>query len=265
MRKKIASVLTIAGSDSSGGAGIQADLKTMTAFGVYGMSAISALTAQNSLGVHQIMEVDPPFLYKQIEVVVSDIFPQSVKTGMISSIPLMEVVVELIQKYRLPNLVIDPVMIATTGKRLVNADAVDYLKKNLFPLATVVTPNLDEAELLSGIVLDSATKYEEAAKSLFDSYGCAFLIKGGHSFSDANDFLFSSSGGRWFPGKRIQNIKPHGCGCTFSTGIASLLAKGHSLESAVFEAKEYMNEALSSLLAVGKGCNPLHHGWKIDH
>ncbi len=255
--------LTIAGSDSSGGAGIQADIKTMTANGVYAMSAVTALTAQNTTGVTGIMEVTPDFLKKQLNAVISDIFPDAVKTGMVSSSKLISVIAETIKKHSLKNVVVDPVMVATSGSRLISDEAIETLKSELLPLATVITPNIPEAEVLSQIKIDSKEKMQEAAKVIFDCYGCSVLLKGGHSLCDADDFLLTPDGGKWFNGKRINNPNTHGTGCTLSSAIASNLAKGKSLEASVLSAKNYISLALGAMLDLGKGSGPMNHAFDI--
>ena len=215
--------LTIAGSDSSGGAGIQADLKTMTANGVYGMSAITALTAQNTTGVTGIMEVTPEFLGEQLDAIFSDIFPDAVKTGMVSSIELIRVIADRLTKYNARNIVVDPVMVATSGAKLISDDAIESLKEYLLPLATVITPNIPEAEVLSGMTITTEDDMVEAAKSIYESLGCAVLCKGGHQVNDANDLLYSADGPVWFKGKRIDNPNTHGTGCSVYSAIASNL------------------------------------------
>lgn len=255
--------LTIAGSDSSGGAGIQADIKTMTCCGVFGMSAITALTAQNTTGVTAIMEVTPEFLKEEIKAVVTDIFPDAVKTGMVSSSSLIKVIAMSIKEYGLKNIVVDPVMVATSGAKLISGEAVETLEKNLLPLADVVTPNIPEGEVLSGLRITSEKEMEEAACLISKKYSCAVLLKGGHSLSDANDYLFDGNEGTWFYGKRISNPNTHGTGCTLSSAIASSLAKGFSLKDSVKNAKEYLSGALSAMLNLGKGSGPLAHSWNI--
>ena len=209
---KLKTALTIAGSDCSGGAGIQADLKTMTMNGVYGMSAITALTAQNTTGVTAIFEVTPAFLKQQIDMIFDDIRPDAVKIGMVSSAALIEVIAERLRHYQAINIVVDPVMVATSGSALMENDAVVTLKKSLLPMATVITPNIPEAEVLSGIRIQSETDMEQAGKILFQAYGCAVLVKGGHSINDANDLLYNGNGAVWFHGNRIQNPNTHGTG-----------------------------------------------------
>ncbi|MBQ7158276.1 MAG: bifunctional hydroxymethylpyrimidine kinase/phosphomethylpyrimidine kinase [Treponema sp.] len=255
--------LTIAGSDSCGGAGIQADIKTMTANGVYAMSAVTALTAQNTTGVTGIMEVTPDFLREQIKAVAEDIFPDAVKTGMVSSADLIRVIAESVKKYGMKNLVVDPVMVATSGAKLLKDDAIQSLKDELLPLATVITPNIPEAEVLADCKITSPEEMEQAAKKINSAYGCAVLVKGGHSMNDANDYLYDGTEGTWFQGKRINNPNTHGTGCTLSSAIASGLAKGKSLKDSVKDAKEYISGALSAMLDLGKGSGPMNHAWNI--
>lgn len=281
--------LTIAGSDSCGGAGIQADIKTMTMNGVYAMSAITALTAQNTTGVTGIQEVTPEFLQQQIDTVVTDIRPDAVKTGMVSSISLIKVIASSIKKHGLKNIVVDPVMVATSGAKLISDDAIDTLKKELLPLATVITPNIPEAEVLlnsseihvenwnddanerssdNSLRITTSQQMEKAAEKIYQSLGCAVLIKGGHNINDANDFLYGKNPdgtivARWFKGKRINNPNTHGTGCTLSSAIAANLAKGSSLEESVAKAKEYISGALAAMLDLGKGRGPMAHNWAI--
>ncbi|MBQ8808384.1 MAG: bifunctional hydroxymethylpyrimidine kinase/phosphomethylpyrimidine kinase [Clostridia bacterium] len=253
--------LTIAGSDCSGGAGIQADIKTMITNGVYAMSAITALTAQNTLGVSAIMEVTPKFLEKQLDSVFTDIYPDAVKIGMVSSPALIEVIAERLTFYKSKNIVIDPVMIATSGSSLLKSDAAVVLTKMLFPLATIITPNIPEAEVLAEEHISSHEDMQSAAKHLYEKYGCSVLLKGGHSLCDANDVLYTKSDCKWIFGKRINNPNTHGTGCTLSSAIASNLAKGYSLEVSVQKAKEYINIALATNLNLGNGSGPLNHGF----
>ena len=255
--------LTIAGSDSSGGAGIQADLKTMTMNGVYGMSAITALTAQNTTGVTGIMEVTPEFLEKQLDAVFSDIFPDAIKTGMVSSSELIRVIAEKIKQYNASNIVVDPVMVATSGAKLISDDAIETLKEYLLPLATVITPNIPEAEVLSGMIIKTEDDMVEVARLIYKNYGCAVLCKGGHQVNDANDLLYSADGPVWFKGKRIDNSNTHGTGCTLSSAIAANLAKNKSLEDAVKAAKDYISGALAAMLDLGKGSGPLAHNYEL--
>lgn len=256
--------LTIAGSDSSGGAGIQADLKTMTAHGVYGMSAITALTAQNTTGVTGIMEVSPEFLGEQMDDIFTDIFPDAVKIGMVSSAGLIEVIAGKLAKYRAVNIVVDPVMVATSGSRLIDEAAVVVLKERLIPMADLLTPNVPEAEILSGIRIHSPEDMERAARRIGESCGCAVLCKGGHQQNDANDLLYRDGEVRWFYGKRIDNPNTHGTGCTLSSAIASNLARGMSMDQAVERAKVYLSGALEAMLDLGKGSGPMNHAFAIN-
>lgn len=257
-------VLTIAGSDCSGGAGIQADLKTMLANGVYGMSAITALTAQNTTGVSAIMNVTPEFLGQQLDSIFTDIFPDAVKIGMVSDKELIRMIAVKLRQYQPKNIVIDPVMVATSGARLIAEDAVAVLKQELFPLADVLTPNIPEAEVLLGSSIETAEDMEKAAEEISRQYACAVFCKGGHSINDANDLLYNSNQATWFAGKRIANPNTHGTGCTLSSAIASNLAKGHTMAEAVKLAKEYISGALGAMLDLGKGSGPMDHGYMIS-
>ena len=258
--------LTIAGSDSSGGAGIQADIKTMLANGVYAMSAITALTAQNTTGVTAIMDVTPDFLKEQMENVFTDIRPDAVKIGMVSASPLIETIAEELKKFDAANIVVDPVMVATSGAKLISDEAVATLKEKLLPLATVLTPNIPEAEVLADLAPGSIRNEEDmlsAARTISENYHCAVLCKGGHQINDANDLLYHDGTYRWFYGKRIDNPNTHGTGCTLSSAIASNLAKGCDLETAVQRAKEYISGALAAMLNLGKGSGPMDHGFAL--
>ena len=256
--------LTIAGSDCSGGAGIQADIKTMTAHGVYAMSAITALTAQNTTGVTGIMEAEPEFLKKQLDAIFTDIFPDAVKIGMVSSTGLIQVIAAALKEYGAKNIVVDPVMVATSGSKLISDDAIESLKSCLLPLATVLTPNIPETEVLSGMEVKSAEDMEKAAKVIGDKYHCAVLCKGGHQLNDANDLLYRDGSFKWFYGKRIDNPNTHGTGCTLSSAIASNLAKGRDLDTAVAQAKSYLSQALAAQLDPGKGSGPMNHAFAIE-
>ena len=251
--------LTIAGSDSSGGAGIQADIKTMSANGVYAMSAITALTAQNTTGVYGILEVTPGFLANQLDCIFTDIYPDAVKTGMVSSTALIQVIADKLIQYQAKNIVVDPVMVATSGSRLISEEAVDALKERLLPLATVLTPNIPEAEVLSGLTISDAAGMEAAARAISQRYGCAVLCKGGHQINDADDLLWRDGTAKWFRGRRIQNPNTHGTGCTLSSAIASNLAKGYDLDAAVERAKAYISGDLGAMLDLGKGSGPMDH------
>ena len=251
--------LTIAGSDSSGGAGIQADIKTMTANGVYAMSAVTALTAQNTTGVYGILESTPEFLASQLDCIFTDIFPDAVKTGMVSSTGLIEVIADKLKQYKAQNIGVDPLMVATSGSRLISQEAVDALKELLLPLATVLTPNIPEAEVLSGLTISGPADMEKAAQAIGEAYGCAVLCKGGHDLNDANDLLWRDGTCKWFHGRRIHNPNTHGTGCTLSSAIASNLAKGYDLDTAVERAKAYLSGALAAMLDLGAGQGPMDH------
>ena len=256
--------LSIAGSDSCGGAGIQADIKTMTLNGVYAMSAITALTAQNTTGVRDIMEASPRFLEQQLDAVFEDIFPDAVKIGMVSSTELICAIAAKLRQYKARNIVVDPVMVATSGARLIQDQAIHTLTKELLPLATVVTPNVPEAEILAGMKICTREDMETAARKIGDSFGCAVLLKGGHSVNDANDLLYAQGSCLWFEGKRIDNPNTHGTGCTLSSAIAANLAKGFTLEQAVKRAKDYISGALAAMLDLGAGSGPMNHAFDLQ-
>ena len=257
--------LTIAGSDSSGGAGIQADIKTMISNGVYAMSAITALTAQNTTGVTAIMEATPEFLAEQLDNIFTDIYPDAVKIGMVSSSALIETIAKKLHQYDAKNIVVDPVMVATSGAKLINDEAIDALKSQLLPMATVLTPNIPEAEVLSGMKIETADDMIKAAAAIGEKYHCAVLCKGGHQLNDANDLLWRDGGYKWFQGKRINNPNTHGTGCTLSSAIASNLAKGFDLDTSVERAKKYISGALAAMLDLGKGSGPMDHGFAIKN
>lgn len=256
--------LTIAGSDCSGGAGIQADLKTMITNGVYGMSAITALTAQNTTGVTGIMEVTPDFLGMQLDAVFQDIRPDAVKIGMVSSAKLIGVIAEKLSEYKAVNIVVDLVMVATSGSKLISENAIETLKKELLSAATVVTPNIPEAEILAKMEIKSEKDMITAAKIISETYACAVLCKGGHSLNDANDLLYVNGTYQWFYGQRIDNPNTHGTGCTLSSAICANLAKGYELKTAVERAKEYISGALASMLDLGSGSGPMNHGFELQ-
>lgn len=255
--------LTIAGSDSSGGAGIQADIKTMTANGVFAMSAVTALTAQNTTGVKDIMEVSPAFLKEQLDCVFTDIRPDAVKIGMVSSSELIRAIADKLKEYRAENIVVDPVMVATSGARLISEDAVETLKEYLLPEADILTPNIPEAEVLSGMRICTEEDMICAGQKISETYHLAVLVKGGHQLNDANDLLCQGGVCRWFYGKRIDNPNTHGTGCTLSSAIASNLAKGFSMEESVERAKTYISGALGAMLDLGKGSGPMNHAFDI--
>ena len=264
--------LTIAGSDCSGGAGIQADIKTMTMNGVYAMSCITALTAQNTTGVTGIMEVSPEFLKQQLDAVFTDIFPDAVKIGMVSSPELIEVIAERLRFYQARNIVVDPVMVATSGAKLIADEAIEVLIEKLMPLAALVTPNIPEAEILSGMKITSEEEMEKAAKIISKRISgngaekrVSVLVKGGHSICDANDVLYDGADGSitCYKGEKIDNPNTHGTGCTLSSAIASMLAIGVPLFDAVDEAKTYLTDAIRAGLDLGKGSGPLMHNYAL--
>ncbi len=264
-KTRMRTALTIAGSDSSGGAGIQADIKTMMADGVFAMSAITALTAQNTTGVEAILNATPEFLGQELDCIFTDIYPDAVKIGMVSDKELICMIAAKLKQYDAKNVVVDPVMVATSGARLISEDAIETLKAELFPLAKILTPNIPETEELTGMKITSAADMEAAAKKISETYHCAVLCKGGHKLNDANDLLWSEGKGRWFSGKRIDNPNTHGTGCTLSSAIASNLAKGFDLETSVERAKDYISGALAAMLDLGKGSGPMDHGFAIDN
>ena len=255
--------LTIAGSDSSGGAGIQADIKTMTMNGVYAMSAITAMTAQNTTGVRAIQESTPDFLAQQLDAVFEDIPPDAVKIGMVSSQALIRVIADRLRFYDAKNVVVDPVMVASAGSSLIRQEAVSVMVRELLPLATLVTPNIPEAQVLSGLTIRDRADMIAAAKRMGETFHCAVLLKGGHSINDANDLLYENGITVWFEGKRIDNPNTHGTGCTLSSAIAANLAKGFSLEESVRRAKNYISGALSAMLDLGKGSGPMQHNFDL--
>lgn len=257
--KPMRTALSIAGSDSSGGAGIQADIKTMSANGVYAMTVVTALTAQNTTGVTDILDSTPAFLSAQLDAVFTDIFPDAVKIGMVSSAELISVIAQKLRQYGARHIVVDPVMVATSGSRLLREDAVEALKTELLPLAEVATPNIPEAEILADMPICTPADMEAAARKISEQYGCAVLCKGGHDLNDANDLLWKDGAGYWFNGRRINNPNTHGTGCTLSSAIAANLAKGMALEDAVRRAKEYISGALAAMLDLGHGRGPMNH------
>ena len=252
-------VLTIAGSDSSGGAGIQADIKTITAHKLYAMSAVTALTAQNTTGVYGVLESTPEFLKNQLDCIFTDIMPDAVKIGMVSSVPLIETIAAALSQYRAVNVVLDPVMVSTSNSRLLADDACEALVKKLFPLAGLITPNIPEAEALCGLLIRSPEDMVRAAGRIAVGYPGAVLIKGGHEQNTANDFLYTREGFRWFYGDRIENGNTHGTGCTLSSAIACNLAQGYGMEDSVGRAKDYISGALRAGLDLGRGSGPLDH------
>ena len=256
--------LSIAGSDCSGGAGIQADLKTMTMNGVYAMSVITALTAQNTTGVRSIQEATPAFLADQLDAIFEDIYPDAIKVGMVVSSQLIRVIADRLRFYQARNVVVDPVMVATSGSALMEDNAVQTLIEELLPLSTLVTPNIPEAEVLSGMTIESKDDMITAARHIGDHYNCAVLLKGGHSINDANDLLYADGQLTWFEGKRIDNPNTHGTGCTLSSAIAANLAKGFPLTESVRRAKDYISGALGAMLDLVSGSGPMDHAFDLN-
>lgn len=257
-------VLTIAGSDCSGGAGIQADLKTITVHGLYGESVITALTAQNTMGVADVMPVPPEFLRKQLESVFSDIVPDAVKIGMIPGVEQMQMILECFQKYHPKNVVIDTVMVSTSGRNLMEPEAMQFYQKYLLPWADLYTPNIPETELLLEKKIGSREERMEAAKELAKCYPGAVLLKGGHDREQADDLLFLQGEAVWFSQKHIENSNTHGTGCTLSSAIACGLAQGFDMEKSVRNAKEYITGAIADGMNLGKGNGPLNHMYQME-
>jgi hydroxymethylpyrimidine/phosphomethylpyrimidine kinase len=256
-------VLSIAGSDCSGGAGIQADIKTITAHHMYAMSVITALTAQNTTGVRSIYEVSPQFVSDQLDMVFSDIFPDAVKIGMVSSKEIVETIMIKLREYKVHNIVLDPVMISTSGRKLLQEDAVDMLMNGLIPMATVITPNLLEAEHLCGFRITSKNDMQSAAIKIAENYSGDILIKGGHLKDCCDDLLYSKGKAFWYNQERVDNPNTHGTGCTLSSAIACNLAEGKDIKSSIAAAKIYITGALSAELNIGKGSGPLNHCWNM--
>ena len=253
--------LTIAGSDSSGGAGIQADLKTMTANGVFGMSAVTSITAQNTTGVTGIYDMTPDALTAQLDAVFTDIFPDSVKIGMVSSVELIKAIAAALEKYKPKNIVLDPVMVSTSGHSLLAPEAEDALISLLFPFADIITPNVPEAEVLCGFKVENEDDMLKAAEFMAEKFNTAVLLKGGHL--NGSDLLYADNKAIWIYGKHIDNPNTHGTGCTLSSAIASQLAKGHNIEDAVRAAKKYISGAIGAGLNLGHGNGPINHMWNI--
>ena len=256
-------VLSIAGSDSSGGAGIQADIKTIMANNCFAETAITALTAQNTLGVYDIMNVTPEFLENELDAIFKDIRPDAIKIGMVSDKELIKSIAKKLKEYKATNIVVDPVMVSTSGSKLISDDAKDTLIKELFPLADVITPNIPEAEVLSGIKIENEKDMEKACQIIKNYNVKACLVKGGHRVNDANDLLFYNNKYEWIYGERIDNPNTHGTGCTLSSAIASNLAKGHDVLKSIQNAKAYLSDCLRANLNLGNGSGPLNHGCNI--
>ncbi len=252
-------VLTIAGSDCSGGAGIQADIKTITAHKMYAMSAITALTAQNTTGVYGVLEASPEFVGQQIDCIFTDIYPDAIKIGMVSSIEIIEVIAEKLMEYEAKNIVVDPVMFSTSGHALLSRNAMDALINKLLPLGCIITPNISEAESLCGFKIENAADMIKSAENISKILKGCVLIKGGHLTDRADDLLYAKGKTLWFKGEKINNSNTHGTGCTLSSAIACNLAKGFDIEESVKNAKAYITGALKANLDLGKGRGPLNH------
>ena len=261
--KSIRKALTIAGSDSGAGAGIQADLKTFAALGVYGSSALTAVTAQNTVGVRQVFALDPKLVTAQIDAVIEDIGAQAAKTGMLANAAIIGAVAQSARRHRLKNLVVDPVMVATSGDLLIEKKAVAVLRAELIPLAVVVTPNIPEAEELTGVKIRGQDDGDEAARMILAMGAKSVVIKGGHSHGPAVDLFFDGRKFLRLQAKRIRSKNTHGTGCTFSAAIAAYLAKGSTLEEAVRAAKKYITAAIQNGFSVGAGHSPVHHFYRF--
>lgn len=256
-------VLTIAGTDSTGGAGVQADLKTFMAHNVYGMSIITALVAQNTLGVKDIMNVTPDFLEEQFDCVFNDIFPDALKIGMVSETELIHTIVKKLKQYHARHIVVDPVMVSTSGSRLIEDSALDALKYELIPLSEIITPNIPEAEVLTGKKIKSKEDMIRAAQDIRQWYQGDILIKGGHFEDRADDLLYHNNEKIWLECEHIDNPNTHGTGCTLSSAIASHLASGYDMITSVRKAKDYISGALKANLDLGHGSGPLNHCWNL--
>lgn len=258
-------ILTIAGSDSSGGAGIQADLKTFLANGTYGMSVITAITAQNTTGVFAIQDIAPDIVKAELDAVFTDIVPDAIKIGMVSAPELIHIIAQALKQYHANNIVLDTVMVSTSGYALLKPEAKQALITELLPLAKVITPNIPEAQVLSGKEVKTKQDMEKAAKLIAEMTDAAILIKGGHLETSADDLLYMEGTMHWLPGKRIQTKNTHGTGCTLSSAIAANIGKGMELFDAVKAAKEYLAGALNTGLNLGKGSGPVDHGWNLHN
>ncbi|HHY76989.1 MAG TPA: bifunctional hydroxymethylpyrimidine kinase/phosphomethylpyrimidine kinase [Clostridiales bacterium] len=256
-------ILTIAGSDCSGGAGIQADIKTITVHKMYAMSAITALTAQNTTGVYGVLEATPEFVGQQLDCIFEDIRPDAVKIGMVSNTEIIKVIARKLREYEAENIVVDPVMVSASGSKLLKDDAIDALITHLFPLATVITPNIPEAQCLSEITIKNKEDMEKAAEIILKSTKGSVLIKGGHLDDCADDLLITEGIKYWFGGQKIENPNTHGTGCTLSSAIACNLAQGFNIIDSIKNAKEYITGAIKAGLRIGKGCGPLDHCYKL--
>jgi hydroxymethylpyrimidine/phosphomethylpyrimidine kinase len=261
----LAKALTIAGSDSGGGAGIQADLKTFAALNVYGMSALTAITAQNTCGVTAVQAIDPNVVEAQIRAVTSDIGVDAVKTGMLFAAPIIDRVAQAIRDLALPNVVVDPVMVATSGDRLLQPDAEESLRVTLLPLATIATPNLDETAVLVGHAVKGLEAMQAAAKAIVEMGVNAVLVKGGHATEKATDVFYDGTTMELLAGEVVATRNTHGTGCTLSSAIAAYLARGLPLLDAVRQAKSYLTGALKQSLSIGRGSGPVGHFWHVTY
>ncbi len=263
LRMNVKKILTIAGSDCSGGAGIQADLKTISAHGMYGMSVITSVTAQNTTGVYGVCDMEPDFVGRQIDCVFEDIRPDAVKIGMVSNAEIIECIAKRMEQYRPEILVVDPVMVSTSGCMLLEDSALQILVSRLIPLASLITPNIPEARVLSGTEINDEKEMLQAARIIYEKTGTAVLVKGGHLTDQASDILYrvleDEPAETWFYGKRSDNPNTHGTGCTLSSAIACQLAAGQNLENGVAEAKQYISNAIQAGLNLGSGSGPLWH------
>lgn len=253
------SVLTIAGSDSSGGAGIQADIKTISMHGVYASSVITALTAQNTLGVREIYDISPQFLAHQLDCVFEDIYPDAIKIGMLGNHEMIDVVAKKLVQYGAKNIVLDPVMVATSGSRLINEDAISSMIEKLFPLTILITPNTMEAEILGRMKIGSIKDQKQCANQIFQKWNTNVLLKGGHLSGNAFDVLVCGDGEFGFEAPRSANKNTHGTGCTLSSAIASNLALGYDLQESIQRSKDYLTRAIMANLNLGKGRGPINH------
>lgn len=252
-------VLSIAGSDCSGGAGIQSDIKTIIMHKMYAMSVITAITAQNTTGVFSVVESSPELVSEQLDAVFTDIFPDSVKIGMVSNRENIKIISNRLKHYDAKNIVLDPVMVSTSGYKLISDDAIQSIKDYLFPISSVITPNIYEAEILSGVVVKNEQDMVKSAKKIAENFNGAILIKGGHLKNSSNDLLYQEGKFHWFKVKKINNPNTHGTGCTLSSSISCNLANGYSVKSSISNAKNYINRCLNCMLNLGKGSGPINH------
>lgn len=256
-------VLTIAGSDPFGGAGMQADIKTITAHGVYALTAVTLVSVQNSIGFYEVQEMTPEFLEKQIDALFDDVIPDSTKTGMLLTSDLIRVVVKKLKQYKPKNLIIDPIMVAQRKIKLINDEAIKTLLEELIPLADLITPNREEAEIIAGMSIKSEDDMEVAAKKIYNKYGCVVLIKSAVEGDNSNDLLYTKDGSFWILGEKIDTLNVRGTGDALSSALASNLARGYELKEAVLAAKRYVTGALKTKIQVGKGRGPIDNSFGI--